>query len=78
MPEEVSVPGKEPEAGQLGADQAQRHAGGEEMTAIEIINEVAEEMCNDYCKYPDTWDAEKEGVELCESEICQNCPLNRL
>lgn len=48
------------------------------MTASEIISEVIEKMCNDYCKYQDTWDKEKEGVELWESEICQNCPLNRL
>lgn len=34
---------------------------------------VAEAICD---KYPDTWDAEAEGKELSESEICRNCPLN--
>lgn len=36
------------------------------------------DMCQNYCKYPDIWDEEKEGIELCESDICANCPLNRL
>ena len=43
-----------------------------------ILQEIADEICEKYCKYPDTWDEEKEGMELSESEICQNCPLNRL
>ena len=43
-----------------------------------IIEEVAEEMCTNYCKWPDLWDEEKEGMELCESDYCKECPLNRL
>lgn len=46
-------------------------------TATMIIHEVIEEMCLNYCKYPREWDEEKDG-ELCESEVCSNCPLNRL
>lgn len=49
-----------------------------EKSIAEIISEVSDDICNNYCKYPETYDEEKEGVELCESEICQNCPLNRL
>lgn len=44
----------------------------------EIIEEVAAEICKRYCKYPDTWNEEKEGCELSDSEICANCPLLRL
>lgn len=44
----------------------------------EMIQEIADEMCDKYCKYPDIWDEEAEGVELSESDICKNCPLNRL
>lgn len=44
----------------------------------EIIEEVIKEMCEKYCKYPEIWDAEKEGCELYESEICEKCPLGRL
>ena len=44
----------------------------------EIIEEVKDKMCRDFCKYPDIWDEEAEGCELCNSEQCANCPLNRL
>lgn len=44
----------------------------------EQIEEIKEDICNNYCKYPDTWDEQKEGCELIDSEHCQNCPLNRL
>ena len=46
--------------------------------AARIIEEVKVEMCDKYCKYPNLWDAEKEGKELYESEFCEKCPLNRL
>lgn len=42
------------------------------------VEEVCNEMCNDFCKWPEKWDAEKEGIELMDSEICMNCPLNKL
>lgn len=42
----------------------------------EILEEVKTDICDTRCKYPDAWD-EKNGP-LCESEECQNCPLNRL
>lgn len=49
------------------------------MSIQKQIEEVAEEMCNHYCKYPEQWDPEEhDGQELFESEICINCPLNKL
>lgn len=48
------------------------------MTVTEQIESIANEICNKYCKYSDTWDEEKESCELSESEICNNCPLGRL
>ena len=45
-------------------------------TARDIIEEVCNEMCNHYCKYPDIWDAEKDGNLL--DAKCVDCPLNRL
>lgn len=46
---------------------------------IEILEEVRDRMCDDYCRYPHEWDEEEhDGQELCDSEICANCPLNRL
>jgi hypothetical protein len=40
--------------------------------------DIAEAICNNYCKYPEQWDEEKMGVELSESKFCQECPLSRL
>lgn len=42
-----------------------------------ILQSVCDEMCDKYCKYPGTWNSEKDG-DLSESEVCQNCPLMRL
>ena len=47
-------------------------------TIAEICEEVANEMCDKHCKYPEQWDVEKEGIELYESDICSNCPMVRL
>lgn len=55
--------------------------GGKEMENKGIgimLEEIASEICDKYCKYPNEWDAEQEGMELCESDICRNCPLSRL
>ena len=45
---------------------------------VKILNEVVEEICQNYCKYPGTWDEKAEGIELVESDLCKNCPLNLL
>jgi len=50
----------------------------EDRGILQQIEDIANEFCTNYCKYPDTWDEEKEGCELSKSEHCQNCPLNRL
>jgi hypothetical protein len=47
-------------------------------TIERTIEEVKNGICNDYCRHPNEWDAEKEGYELYESDICDRCPLNRL
>ena len=48
------------------------------MSITEQIESVKADICNHYCKYPNEWDEKKEGIELCDSDICENCPLNRL
>ena len=40
------------------------------------LEEIVESMCSSYCKWPIIWDA-REG-DLFESDVCTNCPLNRL
>ena len=47
-------------------------------TITKQMEKIVEDVCSNYCKYPETWDEEKEGMELCESEVCGNCPLNKL
>ena len=48
----------------------------EQKSITKIIEEVVDDICMHYCKWPDQWN-EDDG-ELSDSEICQNCPLNRL
>ena len=52
--------------------------GNEEMNVRVIIEQACAEFCDKYCKWPYLWDEEKEGMELCESEHCHNCPTMRL
>ena len=47
-------------------------------TITEQIQEVVEDMCQHYCKWPELWGDSMEDCELSESSICQNCPLNKL
>lgn len=42
------------------------------------LEEIAEDFCNNYCKWPTIWDAEKEGMELMDSDICANCPMSKI
>ena len=47
-------------------------------TLTEQIEDIKEQICNHYCKWPILWDEEIEGCELSESKWCAECPLNRL
>lgn len=44
----------------------------------EYIDEICQEICENYCKFPDIWDEEKEGIPLNESDTCKFCPLSDL
>ena len=39
---------------------------------------VAEQMCDNYCKYPVTHDFEMDNWLLEDTETCKNCPLTKL
>lgn len=46
---------------------------------IDQITEVCDEFCNNYCKYPVLYDPEEHGdVDLCDSGICDRCPVGKL
>lgn len=40
------------------------------------LEEVTQEICDNYCKYPERYTAE-EWDSVCE-ELCYKCPLNKL
>ena len=42
-----------------------------------MIEGICNDMCNNYCKYPLIWNDAVLG-DLCDSEVCKNCPLNNL
>lgn len=50
----------------------------QDMTIIEQIEAVTEEMCDDYCKYHDKYNmkTKKEDEEF--QKICEKCPLGRI
>lgn len=39
---------------------------------LEVLGEI---MCDEYCRYPRSYDEEAEGISLAESDICKECPL---
>ena len=57
---------------------AKKAAEAQGKSIASILEEIANDFCDNYCKWPDQWDEEVEGYELCMSEICAGCPMNRL
>lgn len=64
-----------------------RRKNKKDMTITEQIEDVAEIMCNDYCKYPaiyherwlsDEYKDSDESDQAMQNEQCNNCPLMRL
>lgn len=50
-------------------------------SVVKVIEHVAEEICTNYCKYPEqAEDHDDWENKTCngENEICNNCPLNKL
>ena len=41
------------------------------------MDEILQEICDNYCKYPCEWDEDEQGQTLVDA-ICVNCPLNKL
>ena len=48
----------------------------EEKSIAKILEEVCNEMCEKYCKYPDMYSPEE--WENVFEDICDNCPLMKL
>lgn len=45
---------------------------------IEELEQAAGDICKGYCRYPLIWDEDAMQMELCESDICANCPITEL
>ena len=45
-------------------------------TITEEIEAIKDDICQNYCKWPYQWD--DSNGDLWDSDICNNCPLNRL
>lgn len=48
-----------------------------EKTISQLLEEVANEICDNYCKYPAEYNSKKEFEELLDTH-CLNCPLSKL
>lgn len=52
-----------------------------ESNIVQQLEEIAEEMCDNYCKWPAKYLEENEhevAYEKMWDEICVNCPLDKL
>lgn len=54
------------------------HCKSDEVNVRVIIEQACAEFCDKYCKWSEKWDEDKEGMDLCESDHCANCPIQRL
>ena len=48
------------------------------LTISDIIESVAQDFCDNYCKFPGEYGEEDDDYERLIDEKCSNCPLNRL
>ena len=59
-----------------------RHNNKAEMSITEIIEDVKENICDDYCKYTEQYRScykdPDEAQEKLLSDMCNYCPLCRL
>lgn len=53
-----------------------------EKTVTELLQGIADEICENYCKYPEKCAAEKsdpdEAEDLLYLNYCTNCPMSRV
>lgn len=56
--------------------------GGQEVSVLNELNELAIDVCQNRCKYPEKYDCqdknENENFEKMINEQCDNCPINEL
>lgn len=50
----------------------------ENVINYDAIEEIKEQICDYYCRFPGMYDKQTEELEMCDTDVCKNCPLNRL
>ena len=48
-----------------------------DMTIMEQVNVIVEDICTNYCKYPNQFDSDDPEQEQEFNNICNNCPLGK-
>lgn len=52
------------------------------VTVTELLDEIVQAFCVDYCKYPDICESEKndpdEAEQMLYEKYCENCPMNKI
>ncbi len=43
-----------------------------------LLDEIAHDICDNYCKFPDAYPWDDDSQERLWAEHCDNCPLNQL
>ena len=56
--------------------------GGKKVSVLNELNELAIDVCQNRCKYPEKYDCqdqkENEKFKKMINEQCENCPINEL
>lgn len=45
-------------------------------TVAGLLSDIAADICNNYCKYPERYSEKEYERQL--NEVCSSCPLNKL
>ena len=52
------------------------------MNVVETLTKLCEEMCDNYCKFPDQYYAKykdsDEAIDMLLKEKCEDCPLSKI
>lgn len=49
-----------------------------EMTVPQLLDKIAVEMCDKYCKFPDQASKESKDEDYLYRTYCDKCPMNKL
>lgn len=62
----------------MGAEQVDKELEDAERSVTQIIEDVCNDICDHYCKYPEMYGIEDLYQDMLYEEHCNGCALNRL